>query len=320
MNVNWGFLGAGYVSTRAMAPAVHSANNATLYAVASRDTKRSADLDPLKVHESYESLLEDDNVNAVYVGLANHQHLEWVIKSLRAGKHVLCEKPLGMAASDVESMFDTAMQCGQHLVEATWVRWHPRFQRMATLVSSGQLGDIQDIQTAFTFMSDMTDNYRLQPEMGGGAHLDVGCYQAHVWVSIFGQDIDVAVTHAEQLIGETGIDLTTRSEVSINAYATASAVSSFAMPPTQSLFVKGTQETMHMANGEAFTSWREPSSLQIGHAEESFPIVDAFQVMVENVSAYIFDGSGWVFPQQETIRVAQILDDISSSAHIVDAS
>lgn len=318
MNINWGFLGAGYVATRAMAPAVHKANGARLYAVASRDTHRSEALEPQKIHSSYDALLADDSVDAVYIGLANHQHLEWVIRSLRAGKHVLCEKPLGITSSDVSEMYDIASECNRSIVEATWVRWHPRFQRLVSLSASGEIGDVQDIQSAFTFMSDMKDNYRLQPHMGGGAHLDVGCYQVHTWVAIFGDVLDVSVQDAEQHIGSTGVDLTTRAQVNINGYTTATSVSSFAMTPVQSLSVQGSSASIHMMQGEAFTSWRETSSLQIGDTEESFPAVDAFEEMITNVSRYLSDGSGWIFPKEHTVRVAQIMDDISSTARKVD--
>jgi len=105
VTVNWGFLGAGYVASRGLAPAVHASRGATLYAVASRDEQRSATLEPKRVHASYKALLADERVDAVYISLSNGQHLEWVTKSLEAGKHVLCEKPLGLNAQETEEMF-----------------------------------------------------------------------------------------------------------------------------------------------------------------------------------------------------------------------
>ena len=108
MVVNWGFLGAGFVASRGLAPAVHASRGANLYAVASRDEKRSATLEPERVHATYDDLLADERVDAVYISLSNSQHLEWVTKSLEAGKHVLCEKPLGLNASETEKMFACA--------------------------------------------------------------------------------------------------------------------------------------------------------------------------------------------------------------------
>jgi len=313
MDIRWGFLGAGFVASRAMGPAVHEASGAQLFAVASRDEARSRALEPEVIHHKYEVLLDDDRVDAVYISLANHQHLEWVSRALHAGKHVLCEKPLGMTASDTRTMFDVADQCGKHLIEATWVRWHPRFQRIVELSTSGALGQLQHIDTSFTSMSEMTENYRLHPEMGGGALLDVGCYQAHVWVSLFGATVDVFAEDVQREIGPTGIDVTTRARVGLDSYATATSVSSFALPPSQTLIIRGADAVVQTLQGESFTSWREPSSLRVGDTEESFGYVDAFVEMTENVSMYLRDGSGWIFPREETVRVADIIDTIATS-------
>jgi predicted dehydrogenase len=200
MTVNWGFLGAGFVASRGLAPAVHAARGANLYAVASRDEKRSATLEPARVHATYDDLLADESVDAVYISLSNSQHIEWVTKSLEAGKHVLCEKPLGLNAAETEAMFDSAARNGRLLIEAVWGRWHPRFARMVHLVTSGEIGDIQHIETAFTFTSEMTDNYRLNPSMGGGALLDVGCYQAHAWVALTHGATDFSITGLERTV------------------------------------------------------------------------------------------------------------------------
>jgi predicted dehydrogenase len=312
MEIRWGFLGAGFVASRAMGPAVHTARGAQLFAVASRDESRSQSLEPEVVHRSYEDLLDDDRVTAVYISLANHQHHEWVTRSLHAGKHVLCEKPLGITACDVREMYRVAELNNRQLIEATWLRWHPRFRRISDLVTNGAVGGIQHIESAFTSMSDMAENYRLHPEMGGGALLDVGCYQIHSWVSLLGADVTVAVNNVEREIGPTGVDVTTRVSVGLNTYATAFSVSSFALPPSQSLVVQGTDAQVRTVHGEAFTSWREVSSLAVGDHEESFRYVDAFVEMVENVSNFIADGSGWVFPWEDTVRVAEIVDDISA--------
>ena len=312
MEVRWGFLGAGFVASRAMGPAVHTARGAKLFAVASRDKARSQSLEPEVVHQSYEDLLDDERVTAVYVSLANHQHLEWATRALRAGKHVLCEKPLGITASDVRTMFDVAQENNKHLVEATWLRWHPRFRRITELVASGAIGQVQQVESSFTSMSDMTENYRLHPEMGGGALLDVGCYQVHAWVSLLGHNVNVSIENVEREIGPTGVDVTTRVTAGLNTHATASCVSSFVLPSSQTLIVQGSESHIQTMQGEAFTSWRETSSLQVGDAEEAFPYCDAFVEMVENVSAFLSDGSGWIFANDDTVRVAEIVDDIAA--------
>ena len=311
MTVNWGFLGAGFVASRGLAPAVHTSRGAHLYAVASRDEQRSATLEPERVHATYDGLLADERVDAVYISLSNSQHIEWVTKSLEAGKHVLCEKPLGLNAIETAAMFDTAASNGRLLIEAVWGRWHPRFARMVALVANGAIGDIQHIETAFTFTSEMIDNYRLSPSMGGGALLDVGCYQAHAWVALTKGASDFSITELARTVGPTGIDLTTDVNVRINNNITAHAVSSFALPSKQQFTVRGTNGQISTAAGESFTTWNETSSLLVNDVLEEFPVTNAFVEMVENVSRLIDGEDGWIVSSADSIRVAQILDSIA---------
>lgn len=312
MAVNWGFLGAGFVASRGLAPAVHAAQGAHLYAVASRDEKRSVTLEPELVHATYDDLLEDERVDAVYISLSNSQHLEWVTKSLEAGKHVLCEKPLGLNSSETEAMFESASRNNQLLVEAVWGRWHPRFARMVEIVQSGAIGSVQHIETAFTFTSEMSDNYRLNPSMGGGALLDVGCYQAHAWVALTDGASDVKINNLARLVGPTGIDLTTDVSVHINNTVTAHAVSSFALPSQQQFVVRGSEGEMKTESGESFTTWNEACSLRVNESIEEFVTANAFVEMVENVSRVINGDEGWIVPSAESIRVAHILDSIAT--------
>jgi predicted dehydrogenase len=282
-----------------------------LYAVASRDEQRSATLEPERVHASYEDLLADERVDAVYISLSNSQHLEWVTKSLEAGKHVLCEKPLGLNATETEAMFASAAASDRLLIEAVWGRWHPRFSRMVEVAASGAIGSIEHIETTFTFTSEMTDNYRLNPLMGGGALLDVGCYQAHAWVALANGAKDVVIDELSRTIGPTGVDLTTDVSVRINNSITAHSVSSFALPSQQQFIVQGTSGRMRTGIGESFTTWNEASSLHINDVVEEFAITNAFVEMVENVSRVIEGEEGWIVPSADSIRVAHILDSIA---------
>jgi len=247
----------------------------------------------------------------VYISLSNGQHREWVTKSLEAGKHVLCEKPLGLNAQETEEMFATASRIGRLLVEAVWGRWHPRFSRMVDVVSSGEIGDIKHIETAFTFTSEMTDNYRLNPSMGGGALLDVGCYQAHAWVALTGGASEVQINELSRVIGPTGVDLTTDVSVLINGSISAHAVSSFALPSQQQFIVQGSNGSMRTGIGESFTTWNEASSLHVNDEVEEFGLTNAFVEMVEHVSRVIEGKEGWIVPSADSIRVAHILDSIA---------
>ena len=294
-----------------MAPAVHATSNASLYAVASRDQDRSATLEPQVVHRSYQDLINDPMVDAVYISLTNAQHKEWVLAALNAGKHVLCEKPLAMNASEVGTMLDAATRNNRLLVEAVWTRWQPRMQRMAQIVKSGELGEVTGISSAFTFQGDLTNNYRLDPSLGSGALLDVGVYQAHLWLMLLNEDVSFSIESVERTMGDTGVDLTTRAQLQLNNSVTAHLVSSFDLPPQQHIEVTGTTATMRTGEGEAFTLWKQPSTLLIGETAEHFEADDAFALMVHGVSVAIEAGKPTIFPAASSLRAAEITDAIS---------
>ena len=311
MRVRWGFIGAGYVASRAMAPAVHVADGAELYAVASRDRQRSEVLEPQVVHDSYQALIDDPQVDAVYISLTNVQHTQWVIAALEAGKHVLCEKPLAMNAEEARLMMATAQRNNRILVEAVWTRWQPRMRRMAEIVRNGDLGDVINISSSFTFQGDLTNNYRSDPDMGGGALLDVGGYQIHLWLMLLGETTTCGITSVERTIGPTGIDLTTSAHARLNNSIDALALSSFDLAPQQTIAVQGTKSSMHTGGGEAFTFWKQQGTLVVGDTVEVFEPSDAFALMVQEVSAAIRGDEAYVFPWESSVRVAEIVEEIA---------
>ncbi|HYN75561.1 MAG TPA: Gfo/Idh/MocA family oxidoreductase, partial [Candidatus Limnocylindria bacterium] len=131
--VRWGFLGAGFVASQALGPAVHAAEGAVLQVVGSRDVSRARALGPARAETSYQAVCDAQDVDVVYVALPNDDHQRWVCAALKAGKHVLCEKPLGLDAADVATMSAAAAAADRMLVEAAWNRWHPRTRRAQIL-------------------------------------------------------------------------------------------------------------------------------------------------------------------------------------------
>jgi predicted dehydrogenase len=312
MTIKWGFLGASWVASTALVPAVSDANNATLYAVASRDPKRSEKLNPTKVHATYDDLISDPQVDAVYISLANHLHLEWATKALNAGKHVLCEKPLATSHAEAKLMADAAIANDKLLVEAIWTRWHPRFERVVELVSNGDIGQLQNIDSAFTFTTTFTENYRLVPEMGGGSLLDVGPYQAHVWAALASKDAELKIDSATANLGPTGIDLTTQVAATLNDSVSVSALTSFEQDEKQSLVITGESGQIEFPQGQAFTSWKEASSIQIGDHVENFAPVDPFTLMIEAVGRRIKGEPVWLPSLRESLWVMDALDKIKA--------
>jgi len=313
MSIRWGFLGAGSIATKALTPAVHGANNATLQAVASRDAIRSQSLEPVKVHATYQDLLDDPEIDAVYISLANHQHCEWSIKALQAGKHVLCEKPIAMDAKEARLMAEAAKNNDRMLIEAVWTRWHPRFIRMVELVQSGAIGEIKAIDASFTFPGSLEGNYRLAPEMGGGSLFDVGPYPLHAWSALTQGNLKMKINSIQRNTGPTGVDMTTRIDATLNGSIAVDALTSFEREEEQLLLVTGSLSLIENIGNDAFTSLRSPSVLKVGESLENFAPVDPYQLMVENFGAQIKGEASWILPIEETIRVMEILDQIAST-------
>ena len=309
----WGLIGAGWIATKAIAPAIHSQPNAILQAVASSDPKRAQLLNPITIHNSYEALINDPLVDAVYISLPNHLHCEWSVKALNAGKHVLCEKPFALNLSEVEVMIQAARDNNQLLVEAVSAMWHPRMIRLIDYVKAGNIGELVSIDSSFTFPASIEGNYRLSPAMGGGALFDVGIYPLHAITALTGDEASVVIKSCDVKIGPTGIDLTSRWQMSINKSITASGLASFEMPEDQSLIIRGEKNSAELIGTQAFTSWHSASSLRLGEQVEEFEAVDPYMLMIENFGKRIHGQESWVLPLETSLSVAKMLGQLQSS-------
>ena len=310
--VRWGFLGAGFVASRGVAPVVHDSTVAVLQCVAARDLSRAEALEPARAVTEYEAVCEADDVDAVYVSLPNDAHLPWVVRALEAGKHVLCEKPLALDADQVRAMRDAADAAGVVLVEAAWNRWHPRTRRVADLLSDVAAPSVS--RSWFTFPGVPDGNYRLDPSRGGGALLDVGCYA--IGAALLALGPDVAVEAAQASTGPTGVDLTISSALR-SPVGTAEIRGSFQEPESQGWHVEAPGLVLDVPH-PAFTSWREPSSLVVtrdgAELTETFGSCDAYRLMVDAVSDRVAGGDAWVLPVSESLAVARAVDLVREAA------
>jgi predicted dehydrogenase len=310
--ISWGFLGAGWVAAKAVAPAVHNSKNAKLRAVASRDPKRAALLEPEKSYKNYEDLLTDPEIDAVYINLANHQHYEWTLKALSAGKDVLCEKPLALNLEQCEEMSRVAKDNNQLLVEAVWNQWHPRFIRACNLVNSGGIGELKNIDSSFGFTANLNQNYRNSPEMGGGSLLDVGIYQTHTWASLLSEEPELEIKSLQQNFSQSRVDLSTKLQGTLGSKVEVSANCSFESAENQSIKISGDSGTIEFLGNDAFTSWNSLSSLRINNQIEEFAPIDPYRTMIENVSAKIMGIDSWVLPIKNSLFAVKLLDQIGS--------
>ena len=309
-SIRWGLLGAGWIATRTIAPAMHAANGTIVQAVASRDSKRSEALNPLTIHQSYEALINDPLVDAVYISLPNHLHCQWTVAALNAGKHVLCEKPFAMNTAEVENMIQASRDNDRLLVEAVWSRWHPRMIRAVDYVKAGNIGDIVSIESSFTFPASIDENYRAVPAMGGGALFDVGVYPLHAMAALVGDTAQAEIEKCEVSVGPTGVDLTTKWQMRFNGSITANGLASFEMPENQSLIVRGEKGSVELLGTDAFTSWHAKSSLRLGEVNEEFEAVDPYRLMIENFGRKLQGQPSWVLSLETSLSVAKMVDQL----------
>jgi len=189
--VRWGVLSTANIGTEKVIPAMQQGKYCAIAAISSRQLKKAQAaarrLGIPKAYGSYEELLADPDIDAVYNPLPNHLHVPWSIKALEAGKHVLCEKPIGLTAAEGRQLLDAARKRPRlKVMEAFMYRHHPQWRRARQLVTEGKIGELRMIQTFFSYFLLDPDNVRNQADIGGGGLMDIGCYCISLARFIFG--------------------------------------------------------------------------------------------------------------------------------------
>ncbi|MGG4480096.1 Gfo/Idh/MocA family protein [Paenibacillus illinoisensis] len=191
--LRWGILGSASIAKGSVIPGLQQSELNEVAAIASRDeekAKQTADqLGIPQAYGSYEALLEDDSIDAVYIPLPNHLHREWTIRAAEAGKHILCEKPLALTEQEAREMAQACDDAGVLLAEAFMYRHHPRYDQIRDVIASGEIGEIRGIHSTFSFNnSGSAGNVRFKREWGGGALYDIGCYSISAARLLLGQE------------------------------------------------------------------------------------------------------------------------------------
>lgn len=201
--IRWGVLSTANIGVKKVIPATQRSQLGTVTAIASRDLARAkaaaAELDIEKPYGSYQELLSDRNVDAVYIPLPNHLHVRWAMRALSAGKHVLCEKPIGLNVAEAEQLAGAAAAHPKlKVMEAFMYRFHPQWQAARKFVRSGRIGQLRTIHTDFSYYNDDPKNIRNQRDMGGGALMDIGCYAISLSRFIFDAEPQRVLGHIER--------------------------------------------------------------------------------------------------------------------------
>ncbi|PYM89755.1 MAG: gfo/Idh/MocA family oxidoreductase [Candidatus Rokuibacteriota bacterium] len=289
--IGWGVLGAtAQVAQKAVLPAIVASPAARLVAVASGSAADGGGgrFGAARAYRTYAALLDDPEVDAVYVPLPNGLHREWVERAAAAGKHVLCEKPLAPTAADAEAMGAACAEAGVALLEAYMTPFHPRARAIEALVASGRLGALRFARVAFTGVLDRPDDHRWRVELGGGSLLDVGIYCVAPLLAAAGR-LPARVEAAASL-AKSGVDASFSGWLDFGDGFTATIECSFDAPERQSLEIVGTEAAVLVER--AHTPGLEDVAYTLRHRDGRVePMVagggDPYRGMIEHFQAVV---------------------------------
>ena len=282
--LRWGLLSTARINDAILAGAA-ATPAARVTAVASRDRNRAESYahahDLERAHGSYEALLADPDVDAVYVSLPNGLHVPWAVRGLEAGKHVLCEKPLSADPAEVATAFDAAVRAGRILMEGFMYRHHPQTARMVELVRDGAVGVVSVIRASFGFRLDDPTDVRLSPELAGGALMDVGCYC--VSAARLLTAAEPVQAYAVARLSDRGVDVRLSGTLRFEDGVVAQIDCFFDQAIRRSLEVFGTEGTLtaHDPWGGGRLELRRHGATE----DIPAPVVDAYALELENVAA-----------------------------------
>ena len=320
--VKWGILGAASIAVRKVIPGMQRGAHSEVIAIASRDKDKAEDtaskLDIPKAYGSYEELLQDSEIEAIYNPLPNHLHVPWSIKAAEAGKHVLCEKPISLTVAEAKTLLAVRDRTGVKIGEAFMVKTHPQWLRTREIIRSGGIGDLRVIAGVFSYFNRDPSNVRHKVEWGGGGLMDIGCYPITMSRFIFGEE-PTRVAGLLERDPDFGTD------------RLASAILEF--PSGQSVFTCSTQtayfQRMHFLGTagrvEIEIPWNAPNDRPcrifvddvIGAAPkvEEFSVVDQYTIQGDEFSRAIRGEREVPVPLEDAIRNMAVIEAIFSAAN-----
>ncbi len=315
--VRWGILGAAKIARDWVAPAIHLSERGALAAVASRTPgKAEAMATPYaaRTHATYEALLADPEIDAIYIPLPNGDHVEWTAKCLEAGKHVLCEKPLALKASEIDGLIALRDRTGLIAAEAFMVVHHPQWIRVRELLAEGAIGRLRHVQGAFTFFNDDPANIRNMPELGGGALRDIGVYPSVATRFVTGAE-PVAIT--AEIEWDRGIDATARVQAAFPDFHMDFYVS-MRMAPRQLMTFHGDAGWLAVHAGFNAGSYGD-EVLELRRSEstttlERFPRADQYLAQIHAFNATVLDGAAFACPLEFSRGNQAMIDMIYAAA------
>ncbi len=317
--VRWGILGAAKFARDHMGPAIHAAQGAELAALATASEEKAAGFrafcPALRVHASYEALLADPDIDAVYIPLPNHLHVEWTLKALAAGKPVLTEKPIALKAEEIDRIIAARDAAGLLAAEAYMIVHHPQWQRARDWCQAGEIGEIVHADAQFSFRLTDLENIRNRPEAGGGSLRDIGVYTfGSVRFATGAEPVEMSA----RLIRDNGIDSfahvfgTMRNAKGSFTYASTTSMRAY---NRQVVTIQGTTGMIRVEGGPFNANVNDLAKVELHQngnrvITDRFPGVNQYKLQVEAFGRTLRDGAAWPCPL-EFVRGTQVMMDMA---------
>lgn len=317
--LRWGILSTANIARAAVIPAIQAATNSEVAAVASRDTARAEafarQLAIPRAYGSYAALLDDPQIDAVYIALPNSLHHEWTLQAVAAGKHVLCEKPLAMNAAQCLEMAAAAEAAGVMLMEAFMYRFHPQITTAQTLIQNGGIGELQHMHAAFTFRLTNPGNIRLQADLGGGALMDVGCYCVNVLRTFAGREPVEVQAHAAW--HANGVDERMTGLLRFDGGLTGQFDCALTLARRETFLAAGTEATLELPRAYLPGIGDTIVRVRKSYSEESDQViagVDEYRLMVEHFAGCVHTGQAPRYSAREAACTMNVIEALYRSA------
>ena len=322
--VRWGVLGAARIAVEKVIPAMQRGEWSEVVAVASRDSARAEALarssGVAKAYGSYEALLADPEVEAVYIPLPNHMHVPWAVRAAEAGKHVLCEKPVAMNAAEARLLLEARDRTGVRIQEAFMVRTHPQWVAARELARSGRVGELRAVECVFSYFNRDPQNIRNIPEAGGGALMDIGCYPVQISRFVFGDEPRRVLGLVER-DPEMGVDRLTTGVLDFPA-GRATFTCATQLVPHQRVQLLGTRGRVEIElpfNAPPDRPTRifvDDGSAPAGRNAEAleFPACDQYTIQGDLFSRAVREGGAQPIPLEDAVNNMAVIDAVFRSA------
>jgi xylose dehydrogenase (NAD/NADP) len=320
--LRWGILGCAQIATNNIIPAIRESELGEVVAIASRDeskAKQTAEaLGIPRAYGSYEALLADSSVDAVYIPLPNHMHYEWTIRAAEAKKHILCEKPLSLNEREAAQMVEACEKNGVKLAEAFMYRYHPRYDRIKEIIRSGEIGELRGLQGTFTFnLGPVQDNIRLKADMGGGALYDVGCYVISAGRLLLGREPQAATVRSLFSPENDNVDMMAAGLLEFDDGLNMTFQCGMQAEFRDALEIIGTDGRIEIP--DAWLPWPglTPNyfvTVKGERREVTEPELNTYRLQVDQFARSILHDEPLAFPPQDSIANMRVLDACMQSA------